>query len=167
MSDFNLPDSTLPGGSAGVASGVPAEPRERVGMGLLAALVAAIGGVVLTVVVWRLGYVASITSLVLAVGATLLYTKVAGAAPSKGLLPLIGIILAGVVASFFAVVASDAWTVFDDENLGAVGASRMSFISDVIFNAEVLKGYGKDMAMFFVFAVLGIFSTLRRLLSAH
>jgi len=164
MSDFNLPESTLPGGSA---FGAPAEPRERVGLGLLAALGAALVGVVLTVVVWRMGFVASITSFVIALGATMLYAKAAGTAPRKGLLPLIGIILVGVVASFFAVVANDAWTFFDEENLGATGVSRFDVVTDLMFNGEVLRGYGKDMAMFFVFAVLGIFSTLRRLLSSH
>jgi len=167
MSDFNLPDSTLPGYNSGAPFGTPAEPRERVGLGLLAALAAVLGGVVLTVVVWRMGFLASITSFVIALGATMLYTKAAGAAPRKGLLPLIGIILFGVAASFFAVVASDAWTVYGDQNLAQYDVSRMTFIRDNLFNADILRGYGKDMAMFFVFAALGIFSTLRRLLSAR
>jgi hypothetical protein len=167
MSDYNLPDSTLPEYNSGAPFGTPSQPRERVGLGLLAALGAVLVGVVLTVVVWRMGFLASITSLVIALGAAMVYTKVAGAAPRRGLLPLIGIILVGVVASFFAVVASDAWTFFDQENLGAGGESRVRFITDMMFNADILKGYGKDMAMFFVFAALGIFSTLRRLLSSH
>jgi hypothetical protein len=47
---------------------------ERVAVGLLAALGAVLAGVVLTVVIWRAGFIASITSLVIAIGATWLYT---------------------------------------------------------------------------------------------
>src|SRR4051812_27711268 len=91
----------------------PPRPTERVALGLLAALGAVAVGVVLTVVIWRLGYVASITSLVMAAGATLLYTRVAGTTPRRGLVPLIVLILVGVAASFFAVVASDLIEVYD------------------------------------------------------
>ncbi len=34
---------------------------------------------------------------------------------------------------------------------------------DNVFNTELLAEYGKDLGMFVLFAVLGIFSTLRRL----
>jgi hypothetical protein len=57
--------------------------------------------------------------------------------------------------------------VYGDQNLAQYDVSRMTFIRDNLFNADILRGYGKDMAMFFVFAALGIFSTLRRLLSAR
>src|SRR5262245_22069592 len=81
-------------------------PQERVALGLLAALVAVVVGVVLTVVIWRAGYIASITSLVIAIGAVYLYTLAAGSPPRRGLAPVIIFVLLGVVLSFFAVVAS-------------------------------------------------------------
>ena len=127
---------------------------------------AVIGGVAHTVVVWRLGFVVSITSFVLAGGAVFLYARGAGTAPRKGLVPLIVVILLGVVASFFAVIASDAWDAY-----GAFGIplpeSRMSFISHNIFRGDVLKEYRKDMAMFALFAGLGVYSTMRRLIASR
>lgn len=143
------------------------EPRERVGLGLLAALVAVVVGAVLTVVLWRLGFIASITSFAIAFGAIWLYSLVSGSVPRKGLGPLIALILAGVVLSFFAVVASDLSEAYDKLIAGHFDVSRRQFISDNIFDGEVLSSYSKDMAMFGVFAVLGIFSTLRRLLVAR
>lgn len=141
-----------------------AEPREKVLLGLLAATGAVVLGIVVTVVVWRLGFIASITSFLIAVGAVWLYAAVGGR-PRKGLLPLVGLVVLGVVLSFFGVVASDLWEAYDELQVSQAGVSRSSFITENIFNGELLKGYGKDMAMFGVFALLGIFSTLRRLLS--
>lgn len=144
----------------------PAPVREQIGRGIFFSLAAVIGGIALTVVVWRLGFVASITSFVLAGGAVFLYDKGAGMTPRKGLVPLVAVILVGVVASFFAVIASDAWDAY-----GAFGVplpeSRLSFIGDNIFRGEVLKEYRKDMAMFALFAGLGIYSTMRRLIASR
>jgi hypothetical protein len=143
------------------------EPRERVGLGLLAALGAVVLGAGLTVVLWRVGFIASITSFAIAFGAIWLYAKAAGSTPRKGLGPLVLLILAGVVLSFFAVVASDLSQTYDELIDGNYDVSRLQFIRDNIFNGELLSAYTKDMAMFGVFAVLGIYSTLRRLLTSR
>jgi hypothetical protein len=45
--------------------------------------------------------------------------------------------------------------------------SATSFVMGNLFAPEVLGSYGTDMAMFGVFAALGVFSTLRRLLAAN
>jgi hypothetical protein len=142
-----------------------AAPNELVVRGLTFALPAVVGGIALTVIIWRLGFIASITSFALAAGAVYLYAKGAGANPRKGLVPLVLLILVGVVAAFFGVITSDTWDAYD--KLGVAGyQSRWSFLSDNVFRGEVISSYGKDMAMFGVFAVLGIFSTMRRLFAA-
>jgi hypothetical protein len=69
-----------------------------------------------------------------------------------------------VVAAFFGVVASDAWDVYGRLD-GVVPVSRSTVILENIFRGEVLSEYARDMAMFGVFAVLGVFGTMRRLLS--
>jgi hypothetical protein len=148
------------------AADVPAPVQEQIGRGIFFALAAVIGGVVLTVVIWRLGFIASITSFVMAGGAVYLYDRGAKTWPRKGLVPLILLILVGVVASFFAVIASDAWDAYDKFVIPGA-QSRTSFITDNIFRGEVLKEYGKDMAMFAVFAVLGVYSTMRRLIASR
>src|SRR3954466_4401920 len=98
-----MTDHILPAEGAQTAS----VHTERVALGLLAALVAVVAGVVLTVVIWRAGYVAAITSLVIALGAAWLYTWAAGAPPKRGLPALVVLIILGVAVAFFAVVASD------------------------------------------------------------
>ena len=132
-----------------------ASPRERVALGLLAASVAVLLGVVLSVILWRAGYIASITSLLIAFGGVFLYAKAAGSAPRKGLVPLVLLILAGVVLSFFAIVGSDLWQAYDQLIAGHYDVSR----------ADFLREYGSDIAMFGVFAVLGISGAVRRLLA--
>ncbi len=132
---------------------------------MLLAFLAVVAGAVLTVVIWRLGFIASITSFAMAAGAVYLYGLGAGGAPRKGLVPLVLLIMVGVVVAFFAIVASDAsdaYTMF--ATTGSV--SRTTFVMDNIFRPEVLSTYGTDMAMFGLFAVLGLFGTMRRLLRA-
>jgi hypothetical protein len=121
-----------------------------VGRGLLASLAAAIIGVAVTVLVWRAGYIASITSLVIAAGAVYLYSLAAGSTPRKGLIPLI-------------LVVTDLVDAYPQLGLSESGLSRMDFISDNIFNTELLGEYSSDMGMFALFAVLGVFGTVRRL----
>jgi hypothetical protein len=72
--------------------------------------------------------------------------------------------------SFFAVVASDLVDAYDRLGLAGSGLSKYDFVSDNLFNTELLGDYGKDMAMFAVFAVfavLGVFGTLRRLVASR
>jgi len=74
------------------------------------------------------------------------------------------IIIVGVVVCFFGVIASDAWDAYDDLPMLE---SRTSFISNNIFRGEVIKEYSKDMAMFGLFAVLGVFGTMRQLFASR
>jgi uncharacterized membrane protein (DUF485 family) len=147
----------------------PPVHTERVALGLLAALGAVVGGAVITVLIWRAGYVASITSLVIAFGATWLYTAAAGGPPRRGLIPLIVVILVGVVLSFFAVVASDLVDAYDQAVVAGLvpTISKSEFVRRGLTDSEILSEYGKDMALFGLFAVLGIFGTVRRLLASR
>ena len=160
-----MTDHILPAGGARTAT----IHTERVALGLLAALGAVVGGAVLTVVIWRAGYVASITSLVIAFGATWLYTAAAGSQPRRGLVPLIVLILVGVLLSFFAVVASDLVEAYDQGVAAGLvpTMSRTEFVRRGLTDSEILSAYGKDMALFGLFAALGIFGTVRRLLASH
>ncbi|WP_426564641.1 hypothetical protein ACPPVT_01085 [Angustibacter sp. McL0619] len=124
-------------------------------------------GMLAAVLIWKLGYVGSISSLVIAAGAAFLYTKGAGAPPRKGLVPLILVVLVGVAASFFAIVASDLIEYYGTPNGQSLGyLSEYDFVKANIFNPDVLSTYGTDLAMFVLFAALGIFGTLRRMATA-
>jgi hypothetical protein len=143
----------------------PALVVENVAKGMFFALAAVVLGVLLTVVLWRAGFIAAITSYVLAAGAIFLYDKGAGTTPKRGLVPVLVLVVAGIVVAFFGVVASDAWDVYSKLGAG-LPDTRIEFILNNIFRGEVLKSYGKDMAMFAIFAALGVYSTLRRLVAS-
>ena len=138
--------------------------RERVGLGLVGALGGVILGAVLSVVVWELGFIASITSFVMAAGAVYLYGQLAGGPPRRGLVPLLLIILLGVAGTFFVLVGWDAAKAYDDltQQYGASQMSKAEFVRDSITDTEILGAYAKDMLLFFGFAVLGMWTTLRR-----
>jgi hypothetical protein len=124
-------------------------------------------GMAAAVLIWKLGFLASISSFVLAAGAAFLYTKGAGAPPRKGLVPLVLVVLIGVVASFFAIVASDLGDYYGTPNGQSLGyLSEFDFVKANIFNFGILSTYGSELAMFVLFAALGTFGTLRRMARA-
>jgi hypothetical protein len=145
-------------------------PHERVAPGLVAAVGAIIAGAVITLVVWNFGFIASVTSFVMAAGAVFLYRRAAGAPPRRGVVPLVVLIVAGVVATFFLLVGWDAAQAYDDLVAGVpegqVAMGKSEFVRTSMFDGEVLKAYGKDMAFFFGFAVLGMWTTLKNMLGS-
>jgi hypothetical protein len=142
-----------------------AEPKERVLLGLLASLLPILAGVAITVAIWRAGYIAAITSFLIALGAAFMYRLAAGRPARTGLAPLVLLIILGVVASFFAVVASDLWDIYDNAVEAGFEAqvSKATFIREGLTDQTILREYGKDMAMFALFAVLGIGGVIRSL----
>jgi hypothetical protein len=154
--------------AAALRAGVVVPRVENVGRGVLFSLAAVPLGVAAAVAIWQMGFIASITSFLIAAAAVWLYTRGAGAAPRTGLVPLVAVILVGVVASFLAVVVSDMVDVWNSPEGADLGwPSLSSFILGNIFDPGVLSSYGTDMLMFGGFAVLGVFGTLRRLLAAN
>ena len=164
MSTF---DPVLPEGSSGQTPVSPAivHPQfEQVSRGIAFSVGAIPVGMAAAVLIWKLGFLGSISSFVLAAAAAFLYTKGAGAPPRKGLVPLVLVVLIGVAASFFAIVASDLVEYYGTPNGQALGyPSAFDFVMANIFNFDVLRTYGSDLAMFVLFAALGIFGTLRRM----
>jgi hypothetical protein len=121
-----------------------------------------------SVLIWKLGFVASITSFLIAGAAGWLYVKGAGAVPRKGWLPLLVVILVGVAASFFAIVGADLVEYYNTPDGQSLGyPSVVDFVSSNLFNGDVLGSYGRDLAMFLLFAALGVFGTVRRLLGVR
>ena len=145
------------------ASLTPAGP-ERVGTGLLFALGGALLGGALTVILWKFGIQWSFTSFVLAAASVYLYRAGSGGVLKQGVVPLIGLIVAGTVVSFFACVAVDAYGYWASED---IDGSPWAFVADNIFRPEVLGSYARDIAFCVVFATLGMFSTLRRVVRSR
>jgi hypothetical protein len=153
---------------AALRAGVEIPAQEAVGRGLLLSLLAVPVGVAATVLIWNLGFIASITSFAIAAGAAYLYVRGAGMAPRAGLVPLIGVILTGVVLSFLAIVVADLVAFYNTPEGAELGwPSASGFVLAHLFDPSVLGSYGSDMAMFGLFAALGTFGTLRRILAGR
>ncbi|MEZ5095064.1 MAG: hypothetical protein R2731_02415 [Nocardioides sp.] len=165
MSQFDHVQPVPPSGEPAYSATEPR--RERVGLGLLAAAGVLVLGGLVTLLVWKLGFVASITSFAMAFGAVWAYTQVAGSAPRRGLGPLLGLIVLSVVATFFVLVGYDATVAYDELGLQGSGLTKMQFARTAMFDGQVLSSYTRDMLFFFGFAVLGMWSTLKKLLGGR
>jgi hypothetical protein len=71
----------------------------------------------------------------------------------------------GTIVTFFLFIASDAAQAYDDA-LATVGGeatmSKSAFVREAMFDSEVWSAYTKDALFFFGFAILGMYSTLKR-----
>lgn len=147
---------------------LPAPPVEIVPRGVLWSLAAIPLGMVVAVVLWNLGFIASISSFLIAAVGVFLYTKGAGTTPKRGIVPVVAVIVVGVVASFFAIVAADLVDYYGTPQGQALGyPSAVQFVTSNLFNADLLTSYGTDLVMFVLFGALGVFGTMRRLVAAR
>lgn len=134
---------------------------EHVGRGLVFALGAVVVGIVLAVVLWQNGFIASFTSLLLASGAVWLYQKGAGSPPRKGALPLLFLILIG---SVLALAISMGYQVFQYVlDQGASSGEAAQFALAAMFNPVLWSSNAGSALMFIAFAALGSAGVLRAL----
>lgn len=157
------PPATLPPLSQPVDAAAAVSSSERVGLGVLYSLGGVVLGVVATAALWQAGFIASITSAVMAWACIWLYTKGAGHAPRKGVFAVVGVIIAGVALSSAAVIATDAV----DYVRSAVPGSSISDYVDTVVAAlttpEVWAEYATDIGMLLLFAALGTVGIIMQL----
>lgn len=147
------------------ATPAAATPVERIGRGLALSLLAIPVAMILTGVIWRLGFVASLSAFVLAALAVILYRRGSGGPIKRGIPGLVVVILLGTVACFFSAVLTDLVQYYGKQSpadQSSLGTLRQ-FVSANLFYGPVLSSYSKDMVLFGLFAVLGIFGTIVRL----
>ncbi len=160
-----VPSSRIPDGAAAYAA-VPATatmpapavagsaPTERVLPGLMAAALVIPAGMVVAGIIWELGFVAALSSLLMSLGAVVAYRRAAGTAPRKGALPLVLVIGLGVAASFLACLALDLNAVYATVGASA-GSGRVGFITDNLFSLTFLRPYLFEALLFAAFGVVG------------
>lgn len=137
--------------------------HEQVGRGLLFSLGSILVGIALTLLLWQLGFIASITSFALAYAAIWLYTKGAGAPPAKGALGVVTVIVIGVALSLLSVVVADALSYLGQEYPDASIAEKFDFVTYNLGRAELWQEYTTDALMYLLFAALGTFGLIRQL----
>ncbi len=148
----------------GWAPGAAAQPHEeKVGRGLLFSLGGIVVGVVLTVLLWKVGFFASITSFAMAYATVWLYTRGAGAPPKKGVGAVIGVIVIGVVVSLASIVTADALDYLASDYPDASIAEKADFVAYNLLRPEVWQDYSTNVVMFVIFAALGTFGLIRQL----
>lgn len=157
------PPATLPPLSQPVDAAAAVSSSERVGLGVLYSLGGVVLGVVATAALWQAGFIASITSAVMAWACIWLYTKGAGHAPRKGVFAVVAVIIAGVALSSAAVIATDAV----DYVRTTVPGSSISDYADTVVAAlttpEVWAEYATDIGMLLLFAALGTVGIIMQL----
>ncbi len=151
-----IPGPTVAPAAVGTAT-------ERVGRGLVFSLGSIVVGVALTMVLWQLNFIASITSFAMAYSAIWLYTKGAGRSPARGAAGLILVIVLGVAASLASLVVADSLTYLAQNYPEAPLGAKLQFVLEDLANPGIWENYTRDIAMYVLFAALGTFRLVRLL----
>ena len=159
-------DQTPPTGLVPTAPG-PAQlapaPPERVGRGILFSVLAVVLGAALAGAVYQLGFIASITSWLMAFAAVWLYVKGAGAPPRAGIVPLIIVIVVGVAISLFTMLGVSLYSAIANDYPDAAFGEIMPVVADNLLYGPVRQAFATDALISVAFAALGTFTTLRQL----
>lgn len=138
--------------------------------GLLLALLSIPTGIVLWIILWNFGFMASFVSFVIAWLAVYLYTLGSKKEVSKRTAPyLLAIILVGIVLSFIGGMALDAVKFYvEGSDVGLMQAILTTdfwlFFADNLFsNGELWSSYVVDIIIALVFGVLGCFGIVKYL----
>ncbi len=140
--------------------------------GALFSLGGPVVGTILWVIVWEMGFIASLVSFVMAWLTVWLYKKGAGSLDRKALYIILPVILFGVVLSLFASFVADAVNFLMSDTLKGVGAMTIlkssefwAYIKDNLFhNADLLGSYKGDVFFSVVLAALGAYGTVKEVL---
>ena len=142
---------------------MPDETKQpKTGRGLLFALAAIPLGIVVWVIIWELGYVASLASFVITGAAVWLYEKGAGAPPSrKAGIGLVGICLLGVILAFISGIFADGWSYYGSTDYLSQGglelstSEKLQYVAEVMRQPQLWEAYTNDIVLTLLFTALG------------
>lgn len=158
------PGAPLPTVSASQAP-VPT-PTERAIRGVLLSLLVIPTGATVWVILWNMGFIASLASFAIAWGAVQLYRIGSGSRVTRATFwALLGVIVAAVAIAFFAGLANDLISTMHLTWTQAVTGSAFwpVYWDNIFTNPDMWASYAGDIAMTLVFTALGCFGTIRRL----
>lgn len=140
-------------------------PTERIRRGLARAALAVPLGIAATVGIAWFSNLGLLVALALPFVAAPLYNSGAGCAPRKGVLPLIGLIAAGVILSFMSVIAVDAWKFAPTAEGRGLGYSSAGLVVAALTHPRGYRGYSWLAVLFAVCGALGTYiAIVRRLI---
>ena len=153
-------------GTPGGAVPAPHAAKEDLVRGTLFSLVAIPGGVILWLILWNMGFIASIVGFLVAAGAARMYVAGSGGGLSRrGVWVIAAVTLATVLVSFLGSIWVDIASAMAVSPLAQLVDPQAwdLFVLNVTANPEFLELYAGDFAMALLFSALGCFFTLRRL----
>ena len=158
--------------AAEFSSSIPqaaAEPRENVGRGALFSLATIPAGVAVWVLLWGLGFIASIVAALVAFLAVRLYVWGAGRLSRVGAVVVVAVTVVTLALAFFGGIVLDGAVGFGElSGLGTWGA----FLHEEFWPAfwlvfpEAAPEYLPDLGWAVAFGALGSFATLRAAFAA-
>jgi hypothetical protein len=140
--------------------------------GLSLALLSIPVGIVLWVILWNFGFIASIVSFAIAWLAVYLYKLGAKKEVGRRAAPyLLAIVLVGIILAFLSGVALDALKFYvEGTDLSELDALFTAdywsfFFANILTNGELWSSYAVDIIVSIAFGILGCFSIFRSLFS--
>lgn len=141
-------------------------PPGMMARGLALSLLVIPLGAVAWVILWKMGFIASIVSFGIAAGAVALYRAGSGHPVNRtAFWALMAVIVAAVTVSFFSGLAADIAT-FLQLDPGTAATSEEfwdTYWLNVTNNSRMWETHSTDIAMTLLFTALGCFSVIRRL----
>jgi hypothetical protein len=143
----------------------PFTQAERVARGIALALLIIPAGVIVWTVLWNVGFIASIVSWGVALGTVWLYRLGSKARVTRGAFwGIIAIVAVTVVLSLLAGIFTDLVSTLKIPLGDALTDPRVwrLFFDNVLTNGDMWQAYLPTVLLALLFAVLGCFTTLRR-----
>ncbi|WP_025158480.1 hypothetical protein [Leifsonia aquatica] len=156
-------------GSPDADDAVPGSPfsqNERVVRGLALALLVIPAGVIAWSILWSIGFIASIVSWGVAIGAVWLYRAGSKARVTRGAFwGVVVIVVVTVVLSLLAGIVIDLAAAIDIPLIDALTRPEFwqLFADNLFGNPDLWQAYLPQVALALLFAALGCFMTVRRL----
>lgn len=143
--------------SEDLAPKAPVQKPENIVTGIVGAILGAALGALSIVILGQLGYVASLSGLILAVCTLKGYELLGGQLSGKGIAISILLIL---VTPYLADRINWALVIMDEFDVSF--AISFAAVHDVIESAELVGAYLKDLLMLYLFAALGAGSSIHQ-----
>lgn len=144
----------------GAYAGVSLEVKEEnVLLGTVGALIGALAGAALIVILAKIGYVASISGMVMAFLSLFLYTKFAGKLSKKGIVICVVIMLVTVFLTQWLFYTYIFYKELKD--YGFTFGDVFKSLWDLIEMTEIKGDFIKDIIMLYAFTVLGAIPSIR------
>jgi hypothetical protein len=143
----------------------PYTHAERVGRGIALALLIIPAGVIAWTILWNIGFIASIVTWGVAVGAVWLYRAGSKSRVTRGAFwGIIAIVAVTIVLSLLAGIFTDLVAALKIPLGDALTDDRVwrLFADNLFTNGDMWQSYLPSVLLALLFAVLGCFTTLRR-----